>query len=109
MFTQRKYLKQRLGKRTYKLSVESGQYLYGDGLAVQLFDAVTRDPWAVVSINIPSLSLPSSEFVFKTYSENEGLLQLMLAAGFVELTGKTSEGGPICRLLRDSYGPLKGE
>ena len=76
---------------------------------MELFTVLDHEPWATVSVNVDGVSLPSDEFVFKTYSENEGLLEAMLAAGFVELTRKSAGVGPICRLLRHSGGPMKGQ
>lgn len=99
----------RLGDHKVTLRVEIDQYQHGGSLAVQLFTVVDHEPWTTVSINLRDVSLPSDEFVFKTYSENEGLLEAMLAARFVELTGKSIDIGPICRLLRHSDGPMKGE
>jgi hypothetical protein len=98
-----------LGDEKVILTVEMTRYEHGDGLAVQLFDALDHEYWATVSLNLEGVSLPSDEFVFKTYSENEGLLEAMLAADFVELTGKSTNVGPICRLLKHSGGPARSE
>ena len=98
-----------LGDEKVILTVEITEYEHGDGLAVQLFDALDHEYWATVSLNLPEVSLPSDEFVFKTYSENEGLLEAMLAAGFVELTGKSADVGPICRLLKYTGDGMKNE
>jgi hypothetical protein len=86
----------------YTLAVEENEYLYG-GLAVQLYDVTDDERFATVSIFVPEASLEPGEFVFKTYSENEGFLEAMLAARIVEKTGRTVQVGwggpqPICRL-----------
>lgn len=80
-----------------RLSLRTGQYRYGGGLALQLL-CEDREPYATVSVNVEGVPLAVDEFIFKTYSENEGLLEGMLDAGVVELTGRTAEIGPICRL-----------
>lgn len=78
------------------VSVRTDRYVHG-GLAVELY-CEDGEPYATVSINVPGVPLPADEFVFKTYSENEGLLEAMLAAGVVELAGRDTDLGPVCRL-----------
>ena len=61
--------------------------------------------YATASINVVGVRLADDEFVFKTYSENDGLLEAMIAAGIVQKTGRSVEVGmagrqPICRLLK---------
>lgn len=86
-----------------KLSVLTDQYKFGGGLVVELIDE-TGEPYTRVSTNC-EVQLAHDEFVFKTYSENDGLLEAMVAAGIVETTGRFVEVGmagpqPICRLLK---------
>src|SRR4051812_2785410 len=69
-----------------KLSVETDQYKFGGGLVVDLIDEA-GEPYARVSINC-EVPLADDEFVFKTYSENDGLLEVMLAAKIIETTGR---------------------
>lgn len=76
----------------------------GGGLAVQLMDPTEEGmDYATVSINL-GVPLQDDEFVFKTYSENEGLLEALVDARVVEMTGRFAEVGgfvgrqPICRL-----------
>lgn len=85
------------------LSVETGEYSNGR-LAVQLLEEPDREYFATVSVNIEELDLSQDEFVFKTYSENGGLFEAMIAAGIVEPTGRVVDLGfagpqPICRLV----------
>lgn len=87
------------GEKSFVLTVKAGQYVHG-GLAVQLTDESDGEFFTTVSIFVHGLELANDEFVFKTYSENEGLLDAMLAAGIVEHTGRFAEIGPICRLLK---------
>ncbi len=89
---------------TSELSVRTESYLHG-GLAVQLIDESDGLDYATVSINVEGVRLADDEFVFKTYSENDGLLEAMVHAGIVEKTGRVVEVGmagsqPICRLLK---------
>lgn len=84
---------------TRNLSIRTERYVHGGGLAVELFDVEAREPYAMVSVNVPGVVLADDEFVFKTYSENEGLLEAMLESDVVELTGRHADIGPICRLI----------
>jgi hypothetical protein len=80
-----------------KVTVRTDHYAHGGGLAVELY-CEDGEPYATVSINVPGVPLSADEFVFKTYSENEGLLEAMLDAGVVELAGRSVGLEPICRL-----------
>ena len=86
------------------VSIQTDRYQHGGGLAVQLIDEKDGGDYATVSVNVQTASLKEDEFVFKTYSENEGLLEALLAAKVVAVTGRTVEVGmagpqPICRLV----------
>ena len=87
-----------------RLFVSVDQYAQG-GIAVRLKDVLDGEQYATVSIHVHGVCLAADEFVFKTYSENEGLLESMLNAGFVEATGRSvqlsfGEPQPICRLIK---------
>lgn len=80
--------------------IETGRYQYGGGMAVKLIS--DGEDYAMLSVNIPSADLAADEFLFKTYSENDGLLKAMLAAGVIAVIGTehTAAGPmPVCRLL----------
>lgn len=86
--------------RTLSVHIETGSYPNGK-LAVQLSDDEGNS--FMLSTNIWGVALASDEFVFKTYTENEGLLEQVVAHGDVELTGRFVPAGfagpqPICRL-----------
>jgi len=84
--------------------VSTDAYAHG-GLAVQLMDVLDGEPYTTVSVCVRGVRLADDEFIFKTYSENEGLLESMLKTGIVEETGRSvelefGEPQPICRLLK---------
>jgi len=86
------------------VAVELDEYKNGE-LAVQLIDLQDGELYATVSIYVRGVWLAKDEFVFKTYSENEGLLEAMLDAGIVEDTERSvqlpfGDPQPICRLLK---------
>jgi hypothetical protein len=69
-------------------------------LAVQLLQ--NGEDYATLSVNLPMESIGRDEFIFKTYSENEGLYEELLRAGVIEWTGRTAGDDtigplPICR------------
>src|SRR4051794_36853865 len=70
--------------RLVTVSIQIDRYAHGGGLAVQLIDASDGMDYATVSVNVRGVTLADDEFVFKTYSENEGLLEGMLAALVVD-------------------------
>lgn len=88
-----------LGK-TYKGHIEKATYPNGR-LAVVLHDE--ESGYAKLSINVPEYkNIAEGEFVFKNYSENEGLYEEMLRLGVIKPTGKYASSGyvscPICTL-----------
>src|SRR5262249_25139283 len=80
-----------------EITIEVRRYTNGR-MAVQLLEA--GEDYATVSVNIPTVELAKDQFIFKTYSENEGLYEEMTAAGLIETVGNTDMGWPICRLLK---------
>src|SRR5436190_9246155 len=89
-----------IGHSTFRVVVLTERYMHGGRLAVQLVEQATGEFVATVSVNVPDVRLADDEFVFKTYSENEGIIEQLLAAGFVQMTGRDADIGPICRLLK---------
>lgn len=74
-------------------------------LAVQLVSQ--GEDYATVSVNLPMEQIGRDEFVFKTYSENEGLYEELLRAGAIEWTGRTAGDRtlgplPVCRLTQSA-------
>lgn len=71
--------------------------------AIQLIDAIEGDPVIMATVNIPEIPLDKDEVIIKNYSENEGILNVLVAEGIVERTGKAVEVGynicEICKLL----------
>lgn len=76
----------------------TARYVLGP-LAVELWHE--GEPYTVLSICLPELTLADDEFAFKTYSENQSLYQQLLEQNIIEIirfefTGIGSV--PICRL-----------
>jgi hypothetical protein len=86
------------------LSVQTGRYARGSGLAVKLIDASDGSDYADVSLDLGIQDLADDEFVCKTFNSHFMLLSAMLEAGIVELTGRVVAVGaigpqPVCRYM----------
>lgn len=71
--------------RGWRCRVEKQQYHQGgvDRIGLLLKDIHTGEPVAVATVNIPEISLAPGEVIVKDYSENEGMLDTLVAAGVV--------------------------
>lgn len=81
------------------------KHQYGNGrLAVQLF--TVEGQYATLSVNVPDAPLNEGEFIFKTYSENQGLFEEMLQLEGVEPTEEFLPVGyeicPVCVLNKNA-------
>jgi hypothetical protein len=63
--------------------VERASYGATERVALPLYAVEDGSPVAVATVNMPELSLARDEVVIKDYSENEGMLDLLVAAGVV--------------------------
>lgn len=96
----------RLDKTVYwfdeECYVQLGQYQNPRNLAIQLFTVETHEPMMKVTVN-PDMVLDKGLVAIKDYSENEGILQVMVDAGLIEDTGEIIEMGyvsvNVCKLL----------
>lgn len=79
------------------------RYTEGDRLAIQLIERETGEPWATATTNLPDDPLGPDEVFVKDYSENEGMLAALVAAGLVEPTGRSVRTGfvtvPVAKIL----------
>lgn len=79
---------------------------YGNGRpGLRLFDRKDGFPVATATVNLTEIPLSGDEVALKNYSENEGILEVLVNAGVVELTEREIHlpNGtiiPICRLNR---------
>jgi hypothetical protein len=60
------------------------------------------EDWAVASVNLVAERMEDDEVAIKDYSENEGMLDALIAAGVVQAPHRFADSGyvriPICRL-----------
>jgi hypothetical protein len=72
--------------------VEFGTYPNGQR-SIQLIDASDDYPYATASVCISHVELPAGHVAIKNYSENVGILEALVEAGIVTVTGvKISSG-----------------
>jgi len=81
------------------------RYASDNKLAVQIMsrteDGKFLEPYATVSVCTEHTLESEDEFVAKEYSENEGLVQQFIDAGYFEETGRTVQFGYVSgRILR---------
>jgi hypothetical protein len=79
----------------------SGKYSNGRQ-AIELI-CENGEPMCMATVNVPALALAKDEVIIKNYSENEGILEVLISAGIVKETGETVKMGfvecPIVKLL----------
>lgn len=79
----------------------SGRYSNGRR-AIRLFDANDGGPVATASVNLPEIDLAEDEIAIKTYSENTGILEVLLDGGVLAPPHREVSNGfaifPVCRL-----------
>lgn len=86
-----------------ELTIKIGTYNNGRK-AIQL---LTKEgmPYAVATINIPDADLKEDEVIIKNYSENQGILEMLIENDIVVNTYREIKTGmvsvPVCKLLID--------
>ena len=86
----------------YECKLQFGKY--GNGrTAIELVDAHNGEPIATATLNMPRVPLAENQVFIKDYSENEGMLAALEAAGVVRAMGVHVPSGfaslPVCELL----------
>lgn len=86
----------------FKCRLEKGQYPNGR-IALELVEIGTEEPVLVATINMVNEYLLEDELIIKNYSENEGVLDVLINAQVISepirfvYTGWTTS--PVCKLL----------
>lgn len=83
--------------------VERASYGATGRIALPLYAVADGSPVAVASVHMPALSLAADEVVIKDYSENTGMLDLLVAAGVISPPVRALQSGYVtlyvCRCL----------
>lgn len=61
--------------------------------AMSLVTAHDGEPWFKATVNIPGETPADGCAFFKDWEENEGLIDVLVTAGVIELTGRTVKSG----------------
>ncbi len=77
---------------------------YGNGRLALLLNSADGSPFAKATVNLADEEkMEANEIAVKDYSENEGMLQFLMANGIVSAPHRYGESGwakiPICRLV----------
>lgn len=79
------------------------KYTSNDRTAILLLEKETGDNIAVASINLPKYDLKDDEVIIKNYSENEGILEVLIEAKIISEPSVMIQTGfvkcPVCKLL----------
>jgi hypothetical protein len=89
--------------RGWACRVERASYGGSERIALPLYAVADGEPVAIATVNLPELALAADEVVIKDYSENEGMLATLLAAGVVSPPLREVQSGYVtlfvCRCL----------
>jgi hypothetical protein len=87
-------MKVKFKDRTFRVE----KYEYGNGRVALVLENVNKEPddYIKATINVPSVHLSEEQVLIKTWAENEGLLEVLEAAGVVSVENRAFE-------LKDSY------
>lgn len=89
--------------RGWACRVERASYGGTDRIALPLYAIEDGSPVAVATVNLPELALEADQVLIKDYSENEGLLALLVAARVVSPPLREVQSGYVtlyvCRCL----------
>lgn len=84
-------------------TVEKTTYKDNNRTALVLKDSYDDDEVAIATVNIPNYPLKDDEVIIKDYSENEGMLEILMKAEIVSAPIDYVQQGhvlfPICKLL----------
>jgi hypothetical protein len=76
-----------------KLKLIKTNYSGNNRIALKLVSIEDNEPWFTVTVNLPEEPLDDNCVFIKDFSENEGILDCMVKAGVIELTGRLVETG----------------
>ena len=92
--------------KDWECGLEFSKYQNGR-IAILLVDTTDGSPVTTASVNLPDEPLNDGEVFIKDWSENQGVLAALVAAGIVEDTGRTVRTGfvqaNIVRILVDPH------
>lgn len=86
----------------HECEVELGIYPNGR-IAIGLVKTEDREPMLIASVNLPYEFIDENEVAIKNYSENEGVLDVLIEAQVISAPIRFAKSGyiqaPICKLI----------
>lgn len=82
-----------------KLAVRFSHYTDNDRLALLLHDPEEDEPYATASVNVVEAQVPDGHVLIKNWSENEGVLEALIAAKIIGPPTKQIPVGFVYALL----------
>lgn len=89
--------------QTFEVWPEASRYANGR-LAISFVD--NEGPFSKVTTNLPDQHLNEGEVFVKDWSENEALVNALLEAGWLTLTGREVQSGHVFPKVMRLAGPL---
>jgi hypothetical protein len=93
-------MKYNLNGEIFDVTLERCNYRNNNGLALELVETKTGEPFMMCTVNIPNLS--DGEVAIKNYSENEGVLDFLIKEGIIEPPHRFDSSGyvslPVCKV-----------
>lgn len=90
--------------KRWTCTVEKEQYS-NDRIALELIDVKNGETVLVATVNIPQEKIAKDEVIIKNYSENEGILDILVKANVISKpirmidVGMAANGGAVCKIL----------
>jgi len=91
-----------VGLYSYNCRVDFVNYRDNNRIALNLICDNGED-YACATVNLPMVPLEPDEVIIKDYSENEGVLDALVTAGYISMPLRYIQSGfvamPVCKLL----------
>jgi len=87
--------------KRYNCVIEKLAYR-NERIALELIDEKNGEPVLVATVNVPEEIINADEVIVKNYSENEGILEVLIRQGIVGFPLRyacDNPGMPVCKLL----------
>jgi hypothetical protein len=79
--------------QTFEVTPTFSRYANGNRIAISFYDE--DGPFAHLTTNLPDQHLNQGEIFVKDWHENEALVEALLKAGWLELTGREVQSGHV--------------
>lgn len=81
-------------------SLYKSHYTNNNANALMLVETETEEPFMTPSVNLPDMHLKPDEVIIKNYSENQGILDILINENIVLPLKLVGPGMMLCTLLK---------